>query len=478
MGNKKKTPKKSRQSEEEAENGARWDRSRLVSTALFAAGVAVFAAAVAAAMAALRRNVIAGERFECGPPGMEHLSDAPAQGLHVLTAVDVNKCDEGAVTFRVTVAIDGFAPLAAAPMVQVSCAAAQDSHAAEEWLFEAVRQLVEVGRPRLHQRLAAVGQLTALAVDELGEFADVEDTVGWGFFTPYGTPLPTPASAMRAFRECGTLYVVEGGVFVWPGIRIGHNITLPTDDPYFGEVTMTTLSLVPRVFTIEPLLTQDECEWIVETADKEMEQKLLGSVAKVDSHLTEKPDVVVATEKRTSTQARLPKGEHPVVAQIEQRAHRVLRVPDSHGEPLQVVRYRTGERYGNHHDYFDPDLYQKQPGILKMIADGERQRVATLLWYIAEPEDGGETHFPRAGGLPNPDYRLTTCPFQDGSVDRAGVIVPPRRGECYMCSRAARRMHLLMNFDSMCRPRDALLQSASRRTARSVQFARWLSSDG
>jgi prolyl 4-hydroxylase len=270
-----------------------------------------------------------------------------------------------------------------------------------------------------------------VAVDELGEYADVEDTIGWTFFTPYGTPLPTPATVMLAFRECGTVYVVEGGEFVWPGIRVGHNVTLDTGDPYFGEVTMTTLSLVPRIFTIEPLLTQSECEWIVDSAAKEMEHKLLGSVAKVDTHLAEKGDSVVATEKRTSTQARLPKGEHPIVAQIERRAHRILRVPESHGEPLQVVRYRKGERYGNHHDYFDPDLYQKQPGIMKMIADGDRQRLATLLWYIAEPEGGGETHFPRAGGLPNPDYRLTTCPFQDGSVDRTGVIVPPRRGECY-----------------------------------------------
>lgn len=30
-----------------------------------------------------------------------------------------------------------------------------------------------------------------------------------------------------------------------------------------------------------------------------------------------------------------------------------------------------------------------------MIAGGERQRLATLLWYISTPEKGGETQFPR-----------------------------------------------------------------------------------
>ena len=48
------------------------------------------------------------------------------------------------------------------------------------------------------------------------------------------------------------MYLFEGGNFVWPGIRVGHNITLETGDDTFGEITLTTLSLqvIPR-----PLLT-------------------------------------------------------------------------------------------------------------------------------------------------------------------------------------------------------------------------------
>jgi hypothetical protein len=36
------------------------------------------------------------------------------------------------------------------------------------------------------------------------------------------------------------------------------------------------------------------------------------------------------------------------------------------------------------------------------FAGGERNRLATLLWYMAAPDQGGETHFPRAGGLDIP----------------------------------------------------------------------------
>eukprot|EP01044_Picomonas_judraskeda_P016585 COSAG03_NODE_2971_length_2318_cov_17.642632_2_plen_63_part_00 len=35
-------------------------------------------------------------------------------------------------------------------------------------------------------------------------------------------------------------------------------------------MTLTTLSLQPRVFTIDPLLTEKECNWIIKKAEPEM----------------------------------------------------------------------------------------------------------------------------------------------------------------------------------------------------------------
>jgi hypothetical protein len=37
--------------------------------------------------------------------------------------------------------------------------------------------------------------------------------------------------------------------------------------------------------------------------------------------------------------------------------------------------------------------------MVEMVEGGKRNRLATLLWYMQEPTAGGETHFPRAGGL-------------------------------------------------------------------------------
>lgn len=84
----------------------------------------------------------AGERTrggpECGPPGTEHLSDVPAQGLHVLTAVDGPLCAVGEASFRASVSVDGFAIDGDAPMVAVSCSA-DDGASLDHWLLEGVR---------------------------------------------------------------------------------------------------------------------------------------------------------------------------------------------------------------------------------------------------------------------------------------------------------------------------------------------------
>ena len=65
---------------------------------------------------------------------------------------------------------------------------------------------------------------------------------------------------MAALSQCGTLYVLEGGVFVWPGVRKGYTVPLSTGDPTLSDVMLTTvslflsLSLAPSVVLLPPSL--------------------------------------------------------------------------------------------------------------------------------------------------------------------------------------------------------------------------------
>jgi hypothetical protein len=47
-------------------------------------------------------------------------------------------------------------------------------------------------------------------------------------------------------------------------------------------------------------------------------------------------------------------------------------------------------------DYFDYRFYQNDPSTLKMIRNGEKNRLITVLWYMTNVTDGGETIFPKA----------------------------------------------------------------------------------
>ena len=59
------------------------------------------------------------------------------------------------------------------------------------------------------------------------------------------------------------------------------------------------------------------------------------------------------------------------------------------GEPLQLLRYPVGGEYVPHHDYFDPAF----PGAASQLRQGG-QRIATVIVYLHEPEEGGATWFP------------------------------------------------------------------------------------
>jgi prolyl 4-hydroxylase len=85
------------------------------------------------------------------------------------------------------------------------------------------------------------------------------------------------------------------------------------------------------------------------------------------------------------------RGENPLVSTIETRLAQIMCSPVNHGEGLQVLHYGPGGEYRPHLDYFDPAM----PGsAVHQVSGG--QRTATLILYLNDVDEGGETVFPRA----------------------------------------------------------------------------------
>lgn len=139
----------------------------------------------------------------------------------------------------------------------------------------------------------------------------------------------------------------------------------------------------PDLWVFSNLLSAAECEALIETAAPRLERSLTVDTRTGGEELN---------HDRTSHGMFYTRGETEVVRRVEARIARLLNWPLQNGEGLQVLRYRRGAQYKPHYDYFDPG----EPGTAAILRRGG-QRVASLIMYLREPEEGGATVFPDIG---------------------------------------------------------------------------------
>jgi predicted 2-oxoglutarate/Fe(II)-dependent dioxygenase YbiX len=103
-------------------------------------------------------------------------------------------------------------------------------------------------------------------------------------------------------------------------------------------------------------------------------------------------------------------------------------------EPLQVLHYAVGQQFYPHNDFLDPDVSEFAE-LLRQFG----QRIATVLIYLNDDYEGGETVFPKLG-IRFRGRRGDALFFTN--VDRAGrpdrltthAGTPPSSGEKWIIS--------------------------------------------
>ncbi len=252
----------------------------------------------------------------------------------------------------------------------------------------------------------------------------------WAVFTPIGERIigdndevtsgdgiGSNKHIMNSIIASGMIIVTQGGNWIWPGVREGfqRTVLLSSLSDTMSEprnVTLETLSLKPLVLSIQGFLTEEECNHIAETAAPSMSY---SGVSLKDADVGK-----AASNWRTSQSTFLSARNDPILIDIEHRTASLTRVPRSHQEYVQVLRYGSTEKYDAHHDFFDPAHYQSDKNTLNLIEHGKKNRFATVFWYLTDVEDGGHTIFPRAGGLP-PMNNFADC--------SRGLKVKPQKGK-------------------------------------------------
>jgi hypothetical protein len=186
----------------------------------------------------------------------------------------------------------------------------------------------------------------------------------------------------------------------------------------------------PFVQVFQAFASPAECRWLIENA-----YERLGPSTVYDySTGALRPD-----PRRTSRAAMFTFDQIDLVTEmIRARISASLRLPLQRFEVSQVLHYEPGQEFKPHHDYFDPAA----EGFQEEIAL-RGQRVATLLIYLNDAFEGGQTHFPSLGFSYRGEIGDSIAFFSvgdDGNPDpltlHAGL--PPTSGEKWIFSQWVR----------------------------------------
>jgi prolyl 4-hydroxylase len=127
----------------------------------------------------------------------------------------------------------------------------------------------------------------------------------------------------------------------------------------------------PLIVLLGNVLSNDECDELIRLSKNRMNRSKIGTVHEVD-------------ELRTSSSIFLDEDESDVVTRIEKRVSQIMNIPVEHGEGLQILNYKIGQEYKAHFDFFSSTN--------RVV---NNPRISTLVMYLNDVEDGGETYFPK-----------------------------------------------------------------------------------
>jgi hypothetical protein len=116
---------------------------------------------------------------------------------------------------------------------------------------------------------------------------------------------------------------------------------------------------------------------------------------------------------------------------VRQRVSDVAKLRLELAEDTQIVYYRPGTHYYSHHDY--SERYEANP---YYAAGGNR--LLTVLYYLNDVNEGGETRFPFANSSlarRSGAFRRTATMWSGGTcaaTTRQGLRIRPKRGRAVM----------------------------------------------
>lgn len=185
-----------------------------------------------------------------------------------------------------------------------------------------------------------------------------------------------------------------------------------------------------EVLEIYNVLTPEECDSLIAySTNKGMKDS--DVLAYGSSSGTE-----VNTQYRTSKTAWVRDEEHPIAMKLAQLSMQLTGIPIENQEMLQVAHYTNNGKFNEH---FDACVYEDKSFCDKMN-NYAGQRRSTLLVYLNDDFDGGETEFVSIGIKVKPEKGKAVLFW---NTDDQEVIIPQSKhranpvhnGEKWICTK-------------------------------------------
>jgi prolyl 4-hydroxylase len=186
----------------------------------------------------------------------------------------------------------------------------------------------------------------------------------------------------------------------------------------------------PHIRISRAFFSARECRQLIDNAQSRLARATVYAQYRTES---------IHDAARTNSEARFDLANLSVlVVLLRARIANTIGAPLTNFEPATVLHYAPGQAFEPHFDFLDPAL----PGHREDLAV-RGQRIATVLVYLNEGYESGETAFPNIG------WRFRGAPgdmLVFANVDRAGAPdrltfhagLPPTRGEKWLLSQWVR----------------------------------------
>lgn len=211
------------------------------------------------------------------------------------------------------------------------------------------------------------------------------------------------------------------------GIVLGSSNIVCTSD---RDVPILMEYESPQVILFGNVLSPEECEQLIALAKPKMSRS---------TTVDDDSGSALLHVNRTSSGTFFNVNETSFIKKLDRRIAELMQLPVTNGEGLQILNYGVGQEYSPHYDFFPPKL----AGSAVHLSNGG-QRVATLILYLNNVEEGGETIFPELG-LSIVPARGSALYFRntmaDGSEDPQTLHggAPVRRGEKWIATKWMRQ---------------------------------------